>query len=290
MSLTDADVYLLAKKAAQLRKDIVTMLYQAGSGHPGGALSAIDILVVLHYKIMRFNKEMLGDEQRDRFILSKGHACPALYAVLADLGFFSRKCLFRLRRLTGFLQGHPDRNTTPGIEVSTGSLGQGLSMAQGKALALRLKKLYDPRVYCMVGDGEIQEGQIWEAAMGAAHHKLDNLILFIDNNGLQIDGPVEEIKSIYPIACKMMAFGWHVQTIDGHDYNQIYRAVQRALANRGNPSCIIARTIKGKGVSFMENNLRFHGVAPNEAEKEKALAELNAQIEKIEREAAGHGR
>ncbi len=284
MSLSKLEELLLHKKASMLRKDIISMLANAGSGHPGGSLSVIDIIVVLYYKIMKIGPDIFKSEERDRFILSKGHACPALYAVLADKGFFEKSCIYSLRKLGACLQGHPDRNRTSGIEVSTGSLGQGLSMAQGKALALRLKRLENRKVYCILGDGEMQEGQVWEAIMGISHRRLDNIIAIVDNNNLQIDGTIEQIKSIYPIDEKLKACGWSVQTVNGHNYSDLYDAISKARETKGKPSFIIARTIKGKGVSFMENNISFHGNAPNREEAEKALSELDYNLEEIEKE------
>ncbi len=284
MSLSKREELLLYKKAFELRKDIINMLTNAGSGHPGGSLSVIDIIVVLYYKIMKISPDIFNTEERDRFILSKGHACPALYAVLADLGFFEKNCFDSLRKLGACLQGHPDMRRTHGIEVSTGSLGQGLSMAHGKALAMRLKKLEKQRVYCIMGDGEMQEGQVWEALMGISHHKLDNITAFVDNNNLQIDGTVDQIKSIYPIDEKLRAYGWYVQTIDGHSYSEIYEAVLKTAEKKGMPSFIIAKTTKGKGVSFMENNLAFHGTAPSSEEGGKALSEIDSVLVEIEKE------
>lgn len=284
MVLNKKEELHLAEKATMLRKDIIAMLSRAGSGHPGGSLSVIDIITVLYYKAMEISPALWNTENRDRFILSKGHSCPALYAVLADTGFIHRDCIYDLRKLGACLQGHPDRNRTLGIEVSTGSLGQGLSMAHGKGLALRLKKLYDNYVYCILGDGEMQEGQVWEALMGIAHHKLDNIIAFVDNNNMQVDGLVEDIKSIYPLKEKLQAFGWHTQEINGHNYSEIYDSIMKAKAVKDMPSFIIAKTIKGKGVSFMENNLNFHGVAPSAEEEQKAYSELDLCLNEIQKE------
>ncbi|NMB36181.1 MAG: transketolase [Firmicutes bacterium] len=263
----------LRLKARQLRREIITMIYRAGSGHPGGALSVLDILVILYYKVMQIDPHNCRDPQRDRLVLSKGHACPALYAVLADRGFFPAHHLKTLRKLGSILQGHPDMRKTPGVEMSTGSLGQGLSAANGMALAARLEKARR-RVYVILGDGEIQEGQIWEAALTAAHYRLDNVIAFLDYNGLQIDGWHRDVKSLAPIVEKWQSFGWHTLEVDGHDYASLLEAIRRAQMNKGAPTMIIAHTIKGKGVSFMENQINWHGRAPNEEEYTRALAEL----------------
>lgn len=263
----------LRLKAKKLRQDVLTMVHQAGSGHPGGALSVLDILVILYYKVMRVDPHNYRDPQRDRLVLSKGHACPALYAVLADKGFFPARHLKTLRRLGSPLQGHPDMHKTPGVEMSTGSLGQGLSVANGMALAARLDKS-PRRVYAIMGDGEIQEGQIWEAAMTAAHYCLDNLTAFLDYNGLQIDGWTRDVKTLEPIVEKWRAFGWHTLEVDGHDYASLLEAIRRAQVNKGAPTMIIAHTVKGKGVSFMENQINWHGRAPDAAEYARALKEL----------------
>ncbi len=261
-------------KARKLRKDVVTMIYEAGSGHPGGSLSVLDILIVLYYKVMNIDSQNYKHPHRDRLVLSKGHACPALYAVLADKGFFPSAYLSSLRKINSPLQGHPDMRKTPGIEMSTGSLGQGLSVANGMALAARLNQS-KYHTYVILGDGEIQEGQVWEAAMTSAHYRLDNLTAFLDYNGLQIDGWIRDVKLPQPLAGKWRAFGWHVMEVDGHDYAALLEAIGRARANKGAPTMIIAHTVKGKGISFMENQLDWHGRAPNKEEYEKALAELS---------------
>lgn len=263
----------LRLKARELRRDVLTMIHRAGSGHPGGALSVLDILVILYYKVMRIDPYNYRDPQRDRLILSKGHACPALYAVLADRGFFPARHLETLRKIGSPLQGHPDMRKTPGVEMSTGSLGQGLSVANGMALAARLDKS-PRRIYAIMGDGEIQEGQIWEAAMSAVHYRLDNLTAFLDYNGLQIDGWTRDVKALEPIAEKWRSFGWHTLEVDGHDYASLLEAIRRAQVNKGAPTMIIAHTVKGKGVSFMENQINWHGRAPNAEEYAQALAEL----------------
>lgn len=272
------EIEMLKERACEIRKDIIRMLEQAGSGHPGGSLSAADIVAALYFKVLRIDPQDPRKPDRDRFILSKGHAAPVLYAALAQRGFFPREELPTLRKLGSRLQGHPDMKKLPGVEMSTGSLGQGLSAANGMALAGRLDKL-DYRVYVLLGDGEIQEGQVWEAAMAAAHYKLDNLTAFLDHNRMQIDGPIEEVMSPEPVADKWRAFGWDVQVIDGHDTGQILKAVEKALAVKGRPSMIIAETVKGKGVSFMENQAGWHGVAPKPEESERALAELAGEGE-----------
>ena len=243
----------LRLKARKLRRDVLTMIYRAGSGHPGGALSVLDILVVLYYKVMNIDPHNYRDPRRDRLVLSKGHACPALYAILADRGFFPAQYLETLRRIGSPLQGHPDMRKTPGVEMSTGSLGQGLSAANGMALAARLDKA-QRRVYVIMGDGEIQEGQIWEAALTAVHYRLDNLTAFLDYNGLQIDGWNRDVKSLEPIVEKWRAFGWHTLEVDGHDYASLLEAVRRSQVNKGAPTMIIAHTVKGKGFLYGESD------------------------------------
>lgn len=264
----------LEKKAAELRKDVVQMICKAKSGHPGGSLSAVDIINALYNKVMKYNPKDPKWEERDRFVLSKGHAAPALYAVLSDIGLIPKEMLLTLRQFGSPLQGHPDMNKVKGVEISTGSLGQGLSVANGMAISAKIYNK-DYRVYVLLGDGEIQEGQIWEAAMTSAHRKLDNLVAFIDYNNLQIDGHVDEVKGIMPVDEKFSAFGWNVIKIDGHNYEEIINACDKAKTVKGKPTAIIANTIKGKGVSFMENVCGFHGVAPTEAETKKAVEELS---------------
>jgi transketolase len=261
--------------AIQVRRDILIMLNRAGSGHTGGSLSSVEILTALFFSKMRHRTHDPCWEERDRFVLSKGHAAPAFYAVLARCGYFPLDQLMTLRRLGSHLQGHPDCKFTPGVEVPTGSLGQGLSMANGMALALRLDGK-SCRVYVLLGDGEVQEGQIWEAAMSAAHYKLDNLCTILDRNGLQIDGRVEEVMDIKPLSEKWRAFGWKVIEIDGHDYIQILNALDTAEEIKGQPTIVIAETVKGKGVSFFENKVEYHGVAPTDDELERALKELES--------------
>lgn len=263
----------LSKKSIELRKSIISMIYEARSGHPGGSLSAIDILVVLFYSKLNHNPRNPFDNFRDRFILSKGHVAPALYAVLGDLGYFPKEELMTLRKFGSILQGHPDMHKTPGIEVSSGSLGQGLSVAVGIALGLKIDKS-DSRVYCLMGDGETQEGQIWEAAMAAAHYNLDNLCGIVDFNGLQIDGNVEDVMNINPYKEKWEAFNWNVIEINGHNLKEISRALDSAKEFKNKPTLIIANTIKGKGISFMEDNYSWHGKAPSKEQYEKAIIEL----------------
>lgn len=266
-------ISLIKEKARIIRRHVIRMIGTAGSGHPGGSLSAADIVAALYFVVMRIDPARPDWPDRDRFVLSKGHAAPVLYAALAERGFFPVEQLTTLRRLGSPLQGHPDMKKLPGVEMSTGSLGQGLSAANGMALAGRLDGR-DYRVYVLLGDGEIQEGQIWEAAMAAAHYRLDNVTAILDHNGLQIDGPITEVMSPEPVADKWRAFGWDVQVIDGHDPEQILRAIRHAHSVRGKPSMIVAETVKGKGVSFMENRVEWHGVAPKPEEVERALAEL----------------
>jgi transketolase len=265
---------MLKEQAKEIRKDIVTMIGQAKSGHPGGSLSATEIVTYLYFEEMNINPADPKWENRDRFVLSKGHAAPVLYAALARKGFFPVEELSTLRKIGSHLQGHPDMNKVPGVDMSTGSLGTGFSAATGIALACKLDKKQN-YVYTLLGDGELQEGQVWEAAMSAAHYKLDNLIAFVDNNGLQIDGNIDDVLSPNPIDAKFAAFGWHVLTIDGHDFQQIADAVAAAKAETGRPTVIVAKTVKGKGVSYMENQAGWHGSAPSEEQVAVALTELN---------------
>ncbi len=265
----------LKEKARQLRIEILKMIYEAGSGHPGGSLSAVDVMCVLYNNIMRHDPKNPGWKDRDRFILSKGHVCPALYAVLADCGYFPKSELKTLRKCGSILQGHPNMEKTPGVEVSSGSLGQGLSISTGLALGGKLDDA-DFRVYCMMGDGELQEGQVWEAAMAAGYYKLDHLCAIVDYNRYQIDGKVVDVMDINPLREKWEAFNWHVLEIDGHDVKAIEEAFRRAEEFKGKPTVLIAHTVKGKGVSFMENTSAWHGRAPDRAQLEAALAELNA--------------
>ena len=282
MELLDKDtLHNLKKIAVDIRKHVVEMLYKAESGHPGGSLSAVDAIVTLYFTTMKQDPKKPKDPNRDRFILSKGHAAPALYAVLAEQGYFSVEELGKLRKINCMLQGHPVCLYTPGIEASTGSLGHGLSFANGVAIAGRLDQK-DYHVYVMLGDGETDEGQIWEAAAAASHYHLGNLTAMIDRNFLQIDGNTEEVLQLENVADRWESFGWHVQEIDGHDIIEIYDALQEAKAITNKPSMIILNTVKGKGVSFMENNVDFHGVPPNEMEYKLAMEELDLIKEKLE--------
>lgn len=262
----------LEERACKIRRLIIQMLSKAGSGHPGGSLSSTEIITVLYFHILRHRPSEPNWPDRDRFHLSKGHCCPALYAALAESGYFDKKEIFTLRQLGTMLQGHPDRRT-PGVEVASGSLGQGLSVALGMSLAAKIdNKSY--RVYCLMGDGEIQEGNIWEAAMAIVHFKCNNVCAILDYNGFQIDGKVKDIMNLEPLMDKWKAFGWHVIDIDGHNIKQIIAAFKKAQDTKDRPTIIIANTIKGKGVSFMENVVDFHGRTPNDAETKQALDEL----------------
>lgn len=267
----------LQKKAKILRKDIIEMIYGAKSGHPGGSLSIADILAVLYWKEMNVDPENPEMENRDRLVLSKGHAAPALYAALIEKGFLGkegRDLIPTLRKWHSPLQGHPDMKKLSGVEMSTGSLGQGLSAANGMALSAKIYK-NDYRVYAILGDGELQEGQVWEAVMTAAHYKLDNLVAIVDYNNLQIDGKVSDVMDVAPVGEKFKAFNWNVIEIDGHNYEEIINALDTARTVKDQPTVIVANTVKGKGVSFMENNAGFHGAAPNEEEYKKAMEELS---------------
>lgn len=263
--------------ATSMRINIIKMLNKAQSGHPGGSLSACEILATLYFKEMNIDPKNPHWENRDRFVLSKGHGAPVLYAALAEKGYFSKEELKSLRKIDSMLQGHPDMKGTPGVDMTTGSLGQGLSAVNGMALAGKVDKK-DYRVYALIGDGEVQEGIIWEAAMFAAHHKLDNITVFLDHNGLQIDGFNKDVMDIEPIDDKFKSFGWHVINIDGHSFEEIIKAIDEAKLTKGKPTMIIAKTIKGKGVSFMENQAGWHGKAPSEEETRKALDELGGGI------------
>lgn len=260
-------------KANEIRKLIIRMTTCAGSGHPGGSLSSADILTCLYFEVMRHNPKDPTWEDRDRFHLSKGHCCPALYATLALCGYFPIEKLWNLRKLNSMLQGHPDRRT-PGIEVSSGSLGQGLSVALGMALAAKIDKK-DYRVYCLMGDGEIQEGNIWEAAMAASHYKVDNLCGIVDYNHFQIDGRTEEVMNLEPLIDKWKSFGWHTVECDGHNFKELLESFDLAKKIKLKPTVVIAKTVKGKGVSFMEHVVDFHGRAPTQNECEIALKELD---------------
>ncbi len=274
------DVKELKKKAIGIRKDVLKMLTVAGSGHTGGSLSIVEILIALYYYEMRNDPKDPKWPGRDRFLLSKGHACPALYAVLAEKGYFNKEDLLGLRRLGSKLQGHPQIGLA-GIEISSGSLGQGLSISNGMALAARLDKS-DARIYCLMGDGETNEGQVWEAAMTASHYKLDNVCAIIDYNKLQIDGLCCEVKNMGAYLDKWKDFGWHVIETDGHDIEKLMGAFDKAKTVKGMPTIIVAHTIKGKGVSFVENKVEWHGIAPKPEEYERAIKELDEELKRIE--------
>jgi transketolase len=271
----------LAIAACKIRMGTIIGVYNAKSGHPGGSLSADDLFTYLYFREMHIDPKNPKMPDRDRFVLSKGHGCPGLYATLAERGYFPREELESLRHIGAILQGHPDMKHTPGIDMSSGSLGQGISAACGMALAGKMDKK-DYRVYVMLGDGEIEEGQVWEAAMFAGHHKLDNLCAIVDYNGLQIDGKVSDVGGPEPIDKKFEAFNFDVQTINGHDFDAMEAAFAHARSVKGKPSCIIAHTMKGKGVSYMENVAGWHGKAPNEAEYKEAMAELQAALAGLE--------
>ncbi len=265
----------LETKAQLIRGDIIRMLAEAGSGHPGGSLSSVEIVTALYFNVLRIKPEEPGWPDRDRFILSKGHAAPLLYAALAERGFIPREELLTLRKLGARLQGHPARGMVPGVEASTGSLGQGLSMGLGIALAGRLDQR-DYRVYVLLGDGECQEGQVWEAAMAAAHYRTGNLTAILDYNGLQIDGSIKEVMSPLPFPDKWRSFGWAVREVDGHDFQDLLAAFDWAAGIKDRPSMIIANTVKGKGVSYMENEVGWHGKAPDKEQAAQALEEIGA--------------
>lgn len=267
--------------AAKVRLGIIEGVFAAKSGHPGGSLSAAEIFTYLYFKEMRIDPKKPDDANRDRFVLSKGHCAPGLYSALAQRGYFSVEELKTLRHIGSFLQGHPDMKGTPGVDMSSGSLGQGISAAVGMALAGKLDNK-DYRVYTLLGDGEIEEGQVWEAAMFAAHKKLDNLCVIVDYNGLQIDGPVDEVGGPSPIDKKFEAFGFDVVTINGNDFEEIEKVLEHAKTVKGKPCAIIAKTIKGKGVSFMENNVAWHGAAPNKEQYDIAMGELEAALKELE--------
>lgn len=269
--------------ACKIRMGTIEGVHSAKSGHPGGALSAADIFAYLYFKELRIDPKKPKDEDRDRFVLSKGHACPGLYAALALKGYFSWDEIKKLRHIGAMLQGHPDMKGTPGIDMSTGSLGQGVSAACGMAVAGKLDGK-DYRVYSLLGDGELEEGEVWEASMFAGHHNLDNLCLIVDNNGLQIDGPISEVGGPEPIDEKFRAFGFDVQKIDGNDFNAIEKSIEHAKTVKGKPSVIIAKTVKGKGVSYMENQVGWHGKAPNDEQYETAMGELNKKLSELEAE------
>ncbi len=267
--------------AYNIRKDVIDAVYSASSGHPGGSLSIADVLAYLYFYKMNVDPKNPKDPDRDRFVLSKGHCAPALYGVLAEKGYFPKEDVKTFRQTSSYLQGHPDMKGVPGVDMSTGSLGQGICAANGMALAAKIDHK-DYRVYSILGDGELEEGQVWEAAMFAAHYKLDNVTAFIDFNGLQIDGDITKVMNPTPIDKKFEAFGWHVIHINAHDFDEIDAAVTEAEQTKGQPTMILMHSTKGKGVSFMENNYEWHGMAPNQEQYEQAIAELDAKIKELE--------
>lgn len=279
MEKKQPDIKALKKKAIQIRKDILIMLEKAGSGHTGGSLSLVEILLALYACRLKHDPKNPSWRERDKVILSKGHGCPALYAVLAEFGYFPREELRTLRKLGSRLQGHPQLGL-PGLEISSGSLGQGLSIANGMAFADRLDGI-NSRIYCIMGDGETNEGQIWEAAMTASHYGLDKVCGIVDFNKMQIDGFCCDVKGMEPYAKKWESFGWYAVETDGHDFSRLLDALDRAALVRGKPQVIIAHTVKGKGVSFIENQVQWHGIAPKKDELEKALKELDSQLETL---------
>ncbi|MBQ4087959.1 MAG: transketolase [Clostridia bacterium] len=266
--------------AANVRKDALTAVHSASSGHPGGSLSIADLLTLLYFEVMNIDPKDPKNPDRDRFVLSKGHCAPALYSVLAERGFFPVDDIPTFRKTGSYLQGHPDMKSVPGVDMSSGSLGQGVCAANGMALAGKIDKK-DYRVYTVLGDGELQEGQVWEAAMYAPHYKLDNLTAFVDFNGLQIDGDIAEVMSPLPIDKKFESFGWHVIVTDAHDFEALLSAINEAKETKGKPTMIIMKSVKGKGVSFMENNAAWHGSAPNDEQYAQAIKELDAEIAKL---------
>ena len=279
--MTSQELKQLSITACKVRMGIIESTHAAKCGHPGGSMSAADMFTYLYFKELNVDPANPKWEDRDRFVLSKGHTAPGLYTALALRGFFPVEDLLTLRKVGSYLQGHPNMNTVPGVDMSTGSLGQGISAACGMALASKLKNKTN-RVYTLLGDGEIQEGQVWEACMFASHYKLDNLCVIVDNNGLQIDGDIAKVMSPYPIVDKLEAFGFHVEAIDGHNFEAIEKALNTAKTVKGRPSAIVMKTVKGKDVSFMENNAGWHGVAPNDAQYEQAMAELKAKLAELE--------
>ena len=279
--MTSSEKKQLQITACKIRMGVIESTYGAKAGHPGGSLSAAEVYTYLYFKEMNIDPKNPKWEDRDRFVLSKGHTTPGLYSTLAHRGFFPVEDLPTFRHIDSYLQGHPNMNMVPGVDMSTGSLGQGVSTAVGMALAAKHTGKSN-RVYSLLGDGEIQEGQVWEACMAAAHYKLDNMCIVIDNNGLQIDGNIADVMSPYPIVDKLVAFGFDVQAIDGHDFDAIEAAFNHARTVKGKPSAIVIKSTKGKGVSFMENNAGWHGKAPNDAEYAQAMAELKAQLAELE--------
>ena len=279
--MTPVEKKELSVIACKVRMGVIEATHSAKSGHPGGSMSAADMFTYLYFKEMNVDPANPNWEDRDRFVLSKGHTAPGLYSALALRGFFPVEDLKTLRKTSSYLQGHPNMNYVPGVDMSTGSLGQGISCAAGMALGLKHQGK-SARVYTLLGDGEIQEGQVWEACMLAAHYKLDNFVVIVDNNGLQIDGAVDKVLSPYPIVDKLEAFGFHVEAIDGHDFDQIEAALNTAKTVKGQPTAIVMKTTKGKNVSFMENDAGWHGKAPNDAEYEQAMNELKAILAEVE--------
>lgn len=278
--LDNTKIKELKLTAANVRKHILTGTHAAKSGHPGGSLSIADVITLLYSEVMNVSPETAKSTDRDRFVLSKGHCAPALYGILAERGFFPKEDIATLRKTGSYLQGHPDMKAIPGVDMSSGSLGQGISAANGMALAGKIDKK-DYRVYTILGDGELEEGQVWEAAMYAAHYKLDNLTAFVDFNGLQIDGDIEKVMSPLPIDKKFEAFGWNVLVCDAHDFNALHNAIEEAKEVKEKPTVIIMKSIKGKGVSFMENNAAWHGNAPNDEQYAQAMEEIEAEIVRI---------
>ena len=279
--MTSSEKKQLQVTACKVRMGVIESTHGAKAGHPGGSLSAAEVFTYLYFKEMNIDPKNPRWDGRDRFVLSKGHTAPGLYAVLAERGFFPVEDLPTLRHIDSYLQGHPNMNTVPGVDMSTGSLGQGISAAVGMAMAAKYQNKAN-RVYTLLGDGEIQEGQVWEACMAASHYKLDNLCVVIDNNGLQIDGNVADVMSPYPIVDKLLAFGFNVHAVDGHDFEALEKAFDNAKKTKGQPTAIVMSTVKGKGVSYMENDAGWHGKAPNDAEYEQAMTELRAQLAELE--------
>ncbi len=279
--MTSSEKKQLQIIACKVRMGVIESTYGAKAGHPGGSLSAAEVYTYLYFKEMNIDPKNPKWDGRDRFVLSKGHTTPGLYSVLANRGFFPVEDLPTFRHIDSYLQGHPNMNTVPGVDMSTGSLGQGVSVATGMALAAKHTGKTN-RVYSLLGDGEIQEGQVWEACMAAAHYKLDNLCIVVDNNGLQIDGNIADVMSPYPIVGKLEAFGFEVVTVDGHDFDELEAAFNKARETKGKPFAIVMKTTKGKGVSFMENDAGWHGKAPNDAEYAQAMSELKAQLAELE--------
>ncbi len=279
--MTSSEKKQLQITACKVRMGVIESTYGAKAGHPGGSLSAAEVYTYLYFKEMNIDPKNPKWEDRDRFVLSKGHTTPGLYSVLAQRGYFPVEDLPTFRHIDSYLQGHPNMNTVPGVDMSTGSLGQGVSVATGMALAAKHTGKTN-RVYSLLGDGEIQEGQVWEACMAAAHYKLDNLCIIIDNNGLQIDGNIADVMSPYPIVDKLEAFGFAVKAVDGHNFDELEAAFAQARETKGKPFAIVMKTTKGKGVSYMENNAGWHGKAPNDAEYAQAMTELKAQLAELE--------